>query len=259
MSTRPRLPSFSGLASRFARVRRYQRLALITLACFGCSGIEGACSIETPPEPASGVYPTVAGDCACGLAPAAAHWFDRVLIIVLENQDCHAAIANPYLDQLAREGALFTDYHAPFHPSYPNYLAMVAGRDTITTGDWQQDLNECTIANLLQSKGLTWKAYAEGYPGQSGASGHSEQCISADAIGTYARKHVPFRASCRFGDINAATSWPPASSLPTPSTRSCRTTHSIRQTWTTTDTIPACPTPRPGYEDFCSRCYAMPT
>jgi hypothetical protein len=166
--------------------------AIVTTACVSCAGPGGGSLATTSVEPASPPYPTVASGCTCAVAAAAARWFQRVLIVVLENQDYETAIANPYLARLAREGALLINYHAQFHPSYPNYLAMVAGKASVADSDRQQDLDECTIADLLQSKGLTWKAYAQGYPAQSDASGHSEQCISSNAVGNYARKHVPF-------------------------------------------------------------------
>ncbi len=53
--------------------------------------------------------------------------FDHILVIVLENQAYVNAIKDDYLKQLAREGANFTDFHGVEHPSYPNYLAMIAG------------------------------------------------------------------------------------------------------------------------------------
>jgi hypothetical protein len=162
-----------------ARRCRNLLLAMTTIACFGCTS-------ATPPDPASRTYPAVATGCACPVAPTATHWFQRVLIIVLENQDYQAAIADPYLEQLASEGASFTNFHGLFHPSYPNYLAMVAGKGLPTHGDWQKDFRECTIADLLQSKRLSWKNYAQGYPG------NDEQCFQGDRFDRYARKHVPF-------------------------------------------------------------------
>ena len=52
-----------------------------------------------------------------------------MLIIVLENVDYEVASKDKNLADLATQGASFTNFHALFHPSYPNYLAMVAGTD----------------------------------------------------------------------------------------------------------------------------------
>jgi hypothetical protein len=136
-------------------------------------------------DPASRVYPTVAAGCACTTTPVATHWFERVLIIVLENQDYEDAIADPYLSQLASLGASFKNFHGLFHPSYPNYLAMAAGKAIPTRGDQQENVNECTVADLLRSTGLTWTNYAQRYPGQCFTGSWADS-------GKYARKHVPF-------------------------------------------------------------------
>jgi Phosphoesterase family len=116
-------------------------------------------------------------------APLAAHGFGHVLIIVLENQNYGDAIADPYLGSLAKQGASLSNFHQLSHPSYPNYLAMIDGKTNQPTSNQQLSLNEKTIGDLLEAKGLTWKNYAEGYPGS---------CFPGSSAGLYARKHVPF-------------------------------------------------------------------
>jgi hypothetical protein len=81
---------------------------------------------------------------------------DRVLIIVLENQSYVFATKDKYLQELANEGVEFTDFRALAHPSYPNYLAMVAGNTFGIhgmRGDTQKrfpdDAQHRTIADLL--------------------------------------------------------------------------------------------------------------
>ncbi len=109
--------------------------------------------------------------------------FDRVLIIVLENTDYSAASADPYLSSLAAQGASFSNFRGNFHPSYANYLAMVGGKYFGTVFDKQKDIDAPTIADLLEARGLTWKNYAQDYPGN---------CFLDASQGNYARKHVPF-------------------------------------------------------------------
>lgn len=134
-------------------------------------------------------------------ARAKAHHFDRVLIIVLENVDYERAIRDPSLTALASQGAGFTNFHALFHPSYPNYLAMIAGTDFglhrrgSFLGDRQvnfpDDGAHRTIADRLLAAGLDFKQYAEELP-----TGTCPWNISglqvADKRGNYARRHVPF-------------------------------------------------------------------
>jgi hypothetical protein len=109
--------------------------------------------------------------------------FDHILIVVLENQDFDDVMANGYMKGLAARGTLFTNFNGNFHPSYSNYLAMVAGQGFDTHLDMQKDLDAPTIADLLEAKGLTWKQYAEGYPGD---------CFTGSSHERYRRKHVPF-------------------------------------------------------------------
>ena len=130
-------------------------------------------------SPAQAVAPGLA------LAPVAitGKHFDRVLIIVLENQNYSSAMKDPFLAQLAERGASFSNFRALIHPSYPNYLAMVGGslfgvrsNDQVTLPD---DNSHRTIADFLD-----WKNYAEDYPSEP-------QPFLGDR-GKYSRKHVPF-------------------------------------------------------------------
>jgi hypothetical protein len=110
--------------------------------------------------------------------------FDRVLIIVLENQGYSAAMSNEFLAKLATKGTSFRNFKNLYHPSYPNYLAMIAGSSFGMHSNSQinlpDDAQHRTIADLLD-----WKNYAENYPTSV------QPYLKADA-GKYARKHVPF-------------------------------------------------------------------
>ena len=132
---------------------------------------------------------------------ATARHFDRVLIIVLENTDYERALQDPNLAALAAQGASFTNFHALFHPSYPNYLAMIAGTDYgihrrgSYLGDKQvnfpNDAEHKTIADRLLAAGLDFKQYAEELPDGPCPWSVSGQHV-AEKRGNYARRHVPF-------------------------------------------------------------------
>ena len=134
-------------------------------------------------------------------ARARAYHFDRVLIIVLENVDYERAIQDPTLADLAARGASFTNFHALFHPSYPNYLAMIAGTDFELhrkgsfLGDRQlnfpDDPEHKTIADRLIAAGLDFKQYAEEMPEDNCPWNLSVQ-HTAEKRGNYVRRHVPF-------------------------------------------------------------------
>jgi hypothetical protein len=110
--------------------------------------------------------------------------FDRYLVIVLENQDYSSVMKNVYFQNLAKKGTLFTSYYAITHPSYPNYVSMVAGSTFGISSNTQVNLQQTSIADLLEAKGLSWKGYAEDYPGNCYLG-------STAASALYVRKHVP--------------------------------------------------------------------
>jgi Phosphoesterase family len=134
-------------------------------------------------------------------ARATAHHFDRVLIIVLENADYELAIQDKNLAGLASQGASFTNFHALFHPSYPNYLAMVAGTDFATHNrssyaadnqlNFPDDPEHRTIADRLITSGLDFKQYAEELP-EGTCPWNLSSLHVAQRRGNYVRRHVPF-------------------------------------------------------------------
>ena len=132
---------------------------------------------------------------------ASARHFDRVVIIVLENVDYEVASQDKNLADLAARGASFTNFHALFHPSYPNYLAMVAGTDfgihhrgrllADNQVNLPADAAHQTIADRLIAAGLDFKQYAEELPDETCPWNFSGQHV-ADKRGNYVRRHVPF-------------------------------------------------------------------
>src|SRR4051794_18648907 len=90
---------------------------------------------------------------------------NRVVVLVLENRSWGQIMgtpAAPYLNRLARRGALATRYYAITHPSLPNYLAL-------TTGGYKHVTGDCTLcrsssrslANQLEARDVSWRAYLE--------------------------------------------------------------------------------------------------
>jgi hypothetical protein len=140
-------------------------------------------------------------EAARAAARASARHFDRVLIIVLENVDYEVASKDKNLADLAAQGANFTNFHALFHPSYPNYLAMVAGTDydihrrgrllADNQVNLPNDAAHHSIADRLVAAGLDFKQYAEELPDETCPWDFSSQHVS-DKRGNYTRRHVPF-------------------------------------------------------------------
>jgi phospholipase C len=110
--------------------------------------------------------------------------FDRVFIIMFENQLESAVLQDDYMRSLQARGVRLSDYHGVTHPSQPNYVATVTGLPFVTD-DNCQDIEATSVVDLLEAQGVTWKAYMEDLPEDDKAI-----CISADRL--YFRKHNPF-------------------------------------------------------------------
>jgi acid phosphatase len=154
----------------------------IALASAAIPWISGCSLIETPMDEASrGVVPYE--------ARSGPKHFRHVVIVVLENEGRDPALNDPYLNGLASQGALFTQFRGLFHNSYPNYLAMVGGRE-FPVSRLDSDL-QITVPSGLHGESQTIvdrisdaRNYAENYP--------SDQGSRAASSGLYVRRHVPF-------------------------------------------------------------------
>jgi len=111
----------------------------------------------------------------------------HIAVIVLENRELDDVIGNPrapFLNGLARRGALATRYFAITHPSLPNHLAMLGG----STFGVRENCVDCAargsnLALQLSRAGLSWRAYMEGLP---------HRCYPGAAAGVYVKRHNPF-------------------------------------------------------------------
>lgn len=116
--------------------------------------------------------------------PKAAH----VVLVIEENRSFQTLIGSkdaPYINQLASQGALFTQSFGVTHPSEPNYLALFAG-DTfgLTDDSCPHDFTGSNLAEALEAKGMSFSFYSESLP-QAGFA----DCGTLDKL--YRRKHNP--------------------------------------------------------------------
>lgn len=141
------------------------------------------------------------------------HHFDHYLQIVLENEDAVNVEQVPYMDSLAKRGVLFDNFYAVAHPSYPNYLAMIAGHTFIEdeqharpdpiafkrsqVGDAQKLIDARTLVDGLEAQHTSWNAFAEDYPN---TDQYPKTCNFEGVSGLYARKHFPFLSFKEFHD-----------------------------------------------------------
>ena len=104
-------------------------------------------------------------------------------MVILENEDAGKALDQPFLKQLASEGAYLSNFYAVAHPSQPNYMALLSGTTDGIHGDATVTVDRHHLGDLLEARGLRWKSYAEDYPGGCDLNAH---------IDHYVRRHEPF-------------------------------------------------------------------
>jgi acid phosphatase len=125
---------------------------------------------------------------------------DHVIIVMMENRGYHNIIGSsnaPYLNSLAKQGALFTNSFALTHPSEPNYIALMSGSPQGVTDDsCPHTFKADNLAHQLVSSGGSFVGYSESLP-KAGYTGCDK--------GNYARKHSPW---VNFSDIPASANQP---------------------------------------------------
>jgi phosphatidylinositol-3-phosphatase len=169
-----------------------------TLVAAAASAIVGlaACSGTGSPSAAA---------TADGHVPRPAH----TIVVVMENHSYDQVIGSkdaPFINSLARRGALFTNSHAISHPSQPNYLALFSGSTHgVQSDSCPYEFSGPNLAHDLLAKHETFAGYAETMP----SVGYTF-CV----MGNYARKHVPW---ADFTNVPGSVSLPftdfPASDL----------------------------------------------
>jgi hypothetical protein len=96
--------------------------------------------------------------------------YDHIVVVVEENHSYDEIIGNsqaPYINSLARSGALLTNYHAVAHPSEPNYFALYAGSTFGVADDGIHNEPGPTLASILTASGRSFVGYVEsGSPGK---------------------------------------------------------------------------------------------
>lgn len=153
--------------------RNFLSLMCVALVFGALSGCEKQKAVSTPVKKAHISRPK----------PKVWSKIKKVVLVLLENTEFDDAMAQPFFKELAKKGALLTQYIATTHPSQPNYVSIIAGSTLGVDSNNPYSLAENHLGDLLEAAGKTWKNYAEGYPGG---------CFLDPSSGAYFRKHVPF-------------------------------------------------------------------
>ncbi len=111
---------------------------------------------------------------------------DHLIVVIEENHSFEQIIgspAAPFLNRLATQGTLLTDYYAITHPSLPNYVALLSGRTPI-----ENNCHGCTftgpnLVDQLEAGHISWAAYFQGLP---------RPCSTVAGAGAYTEAVDPF-------------------------------------------------------------------
>ena len=161
-------------------------LAVVALAACGAATGTATSSPATAGSPATAAgSPVAAGAGPCGRVTAAPT-YRHVVWIWMENHSYGDIIGNkaqaPYLNALASECGLATNYHNISHRSLPNYLAATSGRDrdglpVLSWADCGPSVVCDTSAASIFGQGETWKAYQESMPSNCARSNSGEYAV----------------------------------------------------------------------------------
>lgn len=91
----------------------------------------------------------------------------HVFVVVEENTSYSSVIGNsamPYLNSLASQYGLATQYYANTHPSIGNYLEMTTGQIITNSDGYSSTITADNVVRHLLTAGKTWKSYAESLP-----------------------------------------------------------------------------------------------
>lgn len=161
------------------------KLRLMAATAAASITLAGAAAVTAATAPAA----NAAGPCG---TVATAPVYKHVIWIFMENHSFNDIIGSsqaPYMNSLASECGLATNYHNISHPSLPNYLAATSGLSTSIFGGvpWTSYL-DCdpgilceTSAPSIFGQGESWKAYEESMP---------SNCDKSDS-GEFAARHDP--------------------------------------------------------------------
>jgi len=123
-----------------------------------------------------------AGGGGAGAVPRAGH----VFIVAEENHDYSDVLGSagmPYLDSLAQQYGLATQYFANTHPSIGNYFVLGTGQIITNDDSYSTIVTVDNVVRRLLAAGKTWKSYAEDIPSVGYTGGD---------VGGYARRHNTF-------------------------------------------------------------------
>jgi len=179
------------------RTRMAALMAAVPLLLGSGAAVTAATSASAMVSPATASSP-------CGTLTSAPT-YTHVIWIWMENHSYNTIIGSsqaPYINSVASECGLATNYHNISHPSLPNYMAGTSGLAYKGIAKFDSDCNPVpgcvTSAKSIFGQGETWKAYEETMPSNCDKSNSGNYAVRHDPPPYYtslkgcATKDVPF-------------------------------------------------------------------
>ena len=158
-----------------------RKMVLSAAAALALVGGPGMSAVAASPPAAA----AVSGPCGTVSTPPA---YQHVIWIWMENHSYGDIIGNtsqaPYINSVASECAMATNYHNSSHPSLPNYIGATSGLSLKQLKTFDSDCSvskHCsTAAPSIFGQGETWKAYEESMPANCSPSNSGEYAVRHD-------------------------------------------------------------------------------
>jgi phosphatidylinositol-3-phosphatase len=150
----------------------YLIATVVLLGMCGCGGGSSTVASNTSPTATPTPTPTPVSTPTPGPTPTPAPTpavpaVDHVFLVVLENHGFDEVIGNPampYLNSLATQHSLATNYFSNTHPSIGNYFMLTAGQIETNNDAFAGVVTDDNLVRALLTAGKTWKAYVQSLP-----------------------------------------------------------------------------------------------
>ena len=174
----------------------------------GCGSVHSATNGPVPgPTPVASPTPSPTPQSPTPTpTPTAVPVASHVFLVLLENHGFNQVIGNPampYLNSLASQHALATNYFANTHPSIGNYFMLTTGSIETNNDAFTGTVSSDSIPRAFAAAGKTWKAYLESLPSVGYTGGD---------VYPYFKHHDPFvyladvlNSSAEDADVNPFT------------------------------------------------------
>ena len=176
-------------------------LLLVAVGCGGGAVSASSSTTAATPTPTPAATPSPSPSPTPATIPAA----DHVFLVVLENHAFTQVIGSPfmpYLNSLAAQHSLATNYFANTHPSIGNYFMLTTGNIETNNDAFTGTVSSDSIPRAFAAAGKTWKAYMESLPSAGYTGGdvypyfkhHNPFAYMTDVLGSSAEtaNMVPF-------------------------------------------------------------------